>query len=70
MQLKPKGRKIKNTEALAIIKACGKKPCYMLKRIWKLKRPPGAYILRKRLSAEYEVRTMADNSGWVITKLK
>lgn len=69
MQLKPKGRKIKNQKALDMIVECGKKPCYMTKRVWKLKRPPGSYILRKRLGAEFEVRTLADESGWIIKKI-
>ena len=70
MQLKPKGRKIKNQKALDLIKECGKKPCFMTKRVWKLKRPPGSYILRKRLNAEYEVRSLSDETGWIIVKIK
>jgi len=34
---------------------------------WPLKTRPGRYVLRRQTDREYDSRTLADDSGWLIT---
>ena len=68
-ELKPKGRKRTNQKAFDAIMAAGKSQCLITRREWKLATPPGAHLLRKYLKREYLVRTLADNSGWVVKRV-
>lgn len=69
MQVKAKGRRRHNQKALDIIREAGKNRVFITKKQWKLVRPPGAYILRKRLGAEYVVQSLINDEGWVIKKV-
>lgn len=69
MEVKPKGRKRTNQAAFDVILKAGRKPVDIKKKDWKLATPPGAFILRKYLKREYEVRTLADDSGWRIKQV-
>lgn len=68
MEVKKSGRKPINLEQFLRIKKAGSKKIIVLKRDWKLATPPGAWILRKYLKAEYTVQSLLDNTGWVIKK--
>lgn len=65
---KPGPRPI-NTDAFNKIKTLGiGKMMVMQKKQWKLIAPPGAIILRRRLGREYEVKSLVDDSGWLISR--
>lgn len=68
MQVKKKGRKPINDRAFTKIREAGRKEVLVTRKEWKLVTPPGAYILRKYLKAEYQVQTLIDDSGWVIKR--
>lgn len=68
-KVKAKGRKRTNQAAFDMILEGGKAKILVLKKAWKLKTPPGAYLLRKYLGKEYEVRTLEDNSGWIVSRV-
>lgn len=40
----------------------------ILKKSWKLKEVPGAYLLRKYLKKEFLVQSMANRKGWLVTR--
>lgn len=69
MEVKRKGRKRTNQAAFDLIEAAGSKPVVVKKKAWKLATPPGAHILRKYLKREYEVRTLKDESGWLVKRV-
>lgn len=69
MEVKRKGRKPINSKAFDKIRAAGKKEVYISAKEWNLVTPPGAYILRKYLKAEYQVKTTIDDKGWMIKKV-
>ncbi len=69
MEVKKKGRRRTNEAALLKIQQAGNKRVAILRKEWKLATPPGAYLLRKYLKKEYEVRTLEDNSGWLIQRI-
>lgn len=69
MQLKKKGRRRTNEKALAKILEAGKTGVVIKRREWKLAEECGKWILRKRLGLEFEVRGLADDSGWFVKQL-
>jgi hypothetical protein len=69
MDVKKKGRPRTNDEAFMRIVRAGNKKTVVKKKEWKLATPPGAHILRKYLKREYKVETLADDSGWLITRV-
>lgn len=68
MNVKRKGRKPINTEALDWIEKQKKKTFTLTRDMWRLATPPGAHILRKKLGMEFKVQSLIDNSGWILTK--
>lgn len=68
METKKKGRRPINTEAFDFIRNQPTKQFVLPRYVWKLVTPPGAHILRKNIGKEYEVRTLMDDSGWLIKR--
>lgn len=70
METKKVGRKPINNTALAFIHSKEDREFVLPRHMWKLVTPPGAHILRQKLGREYRVRTLADDSGWLIKRIK
>lgn len=68
MEVKRKGRRPTNSRAFEKIRQAGRKEVVISRREWKLVVPPGAHILRKYLKAEYTVRSLVGDKGWVVKK--
>lgn len=66
LEVKKKGRPRTNEEAFMRIARAGFKTVVIKKKEWKLATPPGAHLLRKYLKNEYQVHSLADNSGWIV----
>lgn len=70
IEVKKKGKKTRNNEAIEKISALKKGEFIVLsKKDWKMKTLPGSHLLRRRLSREFQVNTLKDESGWKITAL-
>lgn len=68
-EVKSKGRPRTNQAAFDKIQAAGERRVSVSKKEWRLATPPGAHILRRYLRREYEVKTLKDNSGWVVQRV-
>lgn len=67
-ETKKAGRKPINLPALTKIANAGRSEVVIRRREWRLVVPPGAHLLRQKLGAEYVVKSLADNSGWVVKR--
>lgn len=71
IQVKKKGRKPRNTEAFDKIKAIKVGEFILItKKEWKIMPIPGAHVIRRYTGLEFKVETLADDSGWKLTRLK
>lgn len=66
MEFKRSGRPPINSEMFEKIRKSSKKTMLILKSEWKLKQAPGGHMLRAKTKKNYSVRTLADDSGWLI----
>jgi len=66
MDIKKAGRKPRNGAAFKKIEEAGENEVVILNEEWKLKTPPGKFLLRNYTHKEYSVNTLLDDSGWVI----
>ena len=70
VQTKKPGRKFENPFLIARLKDLKKgKTMVILREDWPLKTRPGRYVLRRQTGREYDSRTLADDTGWLITAL-
>lgn len=70
IQTKKPGRKFENPFLIARLKELKKGQSMTIRREdWPLKTRPGRYVLRRQTGREYDSRTLADDSGWLITAL-
>ena len=70
VKVKKKGQPFKNKVAYGLIRAIKVGRFIILpNNKWDLKTKPGAWLLRQRIGQEYLVQTLADDSGWKITRL-
>lgn len=70
VQIKKPGRKFENPFLLARLKDLKKgNTMKILREDWPLKTRPGRYVLRRQTGREFDSRTLADDSGWLVTAL-
>lgn len=70
VQIKKPGRKFENPFLIARLKDLKKgKTMKILRDDWPLKTRPGRYVLRRLTGREFDSRTLADESGWIVTAL-
>lgn len=70
METVKKGRRPINAEAFEAIRRAGAREVVMHRGAWRLAIPPGKHILRQKLGREYSVSRLADDTGWVIKRIK
>ncbi len=70
IEIKKPGRKTSNVDALKKIVALKVGESVVIKKKdWNTKTRPGQHMLRKQTSREFEVSTLIDESGWLVTAL-
>lgn len=70
VQTKKPGKKFENPFLISRLLEMKKGETTIIKEAdWPLKTRPGRYILRRHTGREYDSRTLADDSGWLITAL-
>lgn len=70
VEIKKPGRKFENPFLIARLKDLKKgKEMKIEREDWPLKTRPGRYVLRRLTGREFDSRTLADDSGWLITAL-
>lgn len=70
IQVKQKGKPTKNNEAFTVIEDLKKGEFTVIKKDdWKMETIPGQHLIRRRTNLECLVQTLADDSGWKITRL-
>lgn len=68
VSVKKPGRKFENPFLIARLKDLKKgESMTILREDWPLKTRPGRYVLRRQTGREYDSRTLADDSGWLVT---
>ncbi len=67
-ETKKAGRRPIDMPVLTRIANMGKGEVVVKRKEWRLVEPPGAHILRRKLGQEYVVKSLADDSGWVVKK--
>ena len=71
IEVKKKGRKPRNTAAFDRIKAVEVGGFIIIKKKeWLIKPIPGAHVIRRYTGLEFKVETLADDSGWKLTRIK
>ena len=71
IQVKKKGRKPRNEAAFNRIKEVKVDEFIIIeKKEWKIMPIPGAHVIRRYTGLEFKVETLADDSGWKLTRLK
>lgn len=70
IETKKPGRKTNNADALKKIVALKVGDSVIVKKKeWNTKTRPGQHMLRKQTGREFEVKTLADETGWLVTAL-
>ena len=70
IEVKKKGKRTRNNEAFEKIAALTAGEFIVIKKEdWGMKTLPGSHLLRRRLNREFQVNTLKDDSGWLITAL-
>lgn len=70
IETKKPGRKTSNAEALKKIVALKTGDSIVIKKKeWNTKTRPGQHMLRKQTGREFEVSTLLDETGWLVTAL-
>ncbi|MEE9409679.1 MAG: hypothetical protein V3V41_02000 [Candidatus Heimdallarchaeota archaeon] len=71
IQVKKKGRKPRNTEAFDKISNVAVGEFIIItEEEWKIKPIPGAHVIRRYTDLEFKVETLADDSGWKLTRVE
>ncbi len=69
IQVKKKGRKPRNTAAFAKIEKVKVGGSIIITtEEWLIKPIPGAHVIRRYTGLEFKVETLADDSGWKLTR--
>lgn len=68
VMIKKPGRKFGNPFLIARLNELKKGQSMTISREdWPLKTRPGRYVLRRQTGREFDSRTLADDSGWLVT---
>jgi len=70
VQIKKPGRKFENPFLIDRLMKLKKGESMTIPREdWPLKTRPGRYVLRRQTGREFDSRTLADDSGWLVTAI-
>ena len=68
IEVKKRGQQNTNNEAFSKINELNENEYIIIKNTqWKMKTPLTSYLLRRRLSREFKVERLLDDTGWKVT---